>query len=117
MSKELSRALMCIKTKSGILIWVEKDRVKKFQEDLTKITAHFFAEFDGQTINTAEIEGIFSAKTLEDYRRIKNGEWQCSCGKWNKRNESCVCNERIPKDLKGFPPEWQEFKGKKFSSD
>lgn len=89
---QLAKQLMCIQMRSGVEIWVEKERVETLQDILTKITGSKFITFDDQTINTADIVGIFAANTMEAHTRRKNGQWQCSVrGEYHDRGEKCEC--------------------------
>lgn len=88
---ELSKNLMCVQMRSGVLIWMEKERVEKLQEILENITGTKFVNFDNQTINTADIVGIFAAATMEDFTHMKNGQWKCDSGKWHDKNVKCDC--------------------------
>lgn len=88
---ELSKNLKCIRTKSGIEIWVESERAQNLQDILENLKNHFFVAYEDQTINTAEIEGIFTAKTMDEYTRRRNGEWKCQKGEWHTKREKCDC--------------------------
>lgn len=99
MTTELTKSLMCIQMRSGVEIWLESDRVKILQNILEKITGSKFINFDNQTINTADIVGIFSAEAMADYSRRKNGEWKCQSNKWHQRGERCECLSLKDKQL------------------
>ena len=88
---ELSKSLMCIQLRSGVEIWVEQDRASKLQRILETMTGHKFVNFDDQSINTADVVGVFKASTMDEYTRRKNGQWKCDGGKWHDRGEKCVC--------------------------
>jgi hypothetical protein len=98
MANELSKALMCIQMRSGVEIWVEQEKVGDFQKDLEQTTQHFFARFAGQTVNTADVVGVFSASTMDEYTRRKNGQWKCDKGNWHDRGVKCDCPSRAEKD-------------------
>lgn len=91
MSNELAMDLMCIAMRNGVELWMESDKANKLQEALQGITQSKFVRYEGQTINTADIVGVFNAKTMEEYKRRKNGEWQCRYGNWHDRQQECSC--------------------------
>lgn len=79
--------------RSGVEIWIEAERAENLQNALQGITQSKFIRHDGQTINTADIVGIFYASTMAEHTRRKNGEWQCPSGTWHKRKEDCECTK------------------------
>jgi hypothetical protein len=100
---EVSKQLMCICIRNGTHLWVEKERVEQLQALLARTgNTSRFIDFDGQTINTADIVGIFTAETMSEVTRRKNGEWQCEYKKWHHKgdegeNEHYWCKEDAKK--------------------
>lgn len=88
---QLTKNLMCIQMRSGVELWVEGDRVATLQRMLETMSGHKFVNFDNQSINTADVVGIFSASTMEDMKRRKNGQWQCASQTWHDRGAKCEC--------------------------
>lgn len=88
---EVSKNLMCIVMRSGVQIWLEKERVEKLMEVLKTIKESKFIELDGETLNTADVSGIFKPGTMEDFTRRKNGYWQCDYRVWHEQREKCEC--------------------------
>ena len=82
---KLAKQLLCVCMRNGVQLWHEKERIEKLQSILEKSTGHHFITFDDQTINTADIVGIFSADTMQDLNRRKNGQWQCHVGTWHDK--------------------------------
>lgn len=93
MSQELAKPLMCVQMRSGVELWVEKGKAGKLQDVLQGITQSKFIRYEDQTINSADIVGIFEAKTMEELTRRKNGQWLCKAGNWHERKGECVCLE------------------------
>jgi hypothetical protein len=87
---QLSRNLMCIQIRSGMQIWVERERAENLMQILASGNTKFI-EFEGQVFNGADIVGVFKAQTMSEYTRRKNGEWQCKYDEWHKKNETCSC--------------------------
>jgi hypothetical protein len=73
------------------MLWIEAERAKTLQDVLDGITASKFIRFEGETFNTADIEGVYRANTIEEYTRRKNGQWKCEHGSWHERIEKCSC--------------------------
>ena len=95
MRTQLSHNLVCVQMRSGVEIWLEADKAETLQEALQNISQSKFIRHEGQTINTADIVGVFNASTMAEHTRRKNGEWQCSQAVWHKRNEKCACTRQV----------------------
>lgn len=91
MSNELSKKLFCVLMRSGVQIWVEQERAQNLQNALDAISSHKFVRFEEQTFNTADLEGVYSASTMQELTRRKNGEWQCQRGTWHQKKDECHC--------------------------
>lgn len=87
---QLSKNLMCISLRNGVEFWVEDDRAKNLKQILLTGDQKFI-ELDGELFNRADIVGVFSANTMADHTRRKNGEWKCGTGTWHKRKQDCDC--------------------------
>lgn len=57
------------------------------------MTSHKFIGVGENTINTADIVGVFQADELEEFSRKKNGQWQCKYDTWHDKGEECGCKE------------------------
>lgn len=105
MSKEVSKNLRCILMRSGVEIWAEQEKVATLENILKNLTESKFIGVEGQTINTADISGIFDARAMEEKTRRKNGQWQDNDGDWHNRGEQqCAnCGNIMPWGMKcGF---------------
>lgn len=91
--------------RSGVEIWVEHEKASTLQEIINNLTSSRFIHFEGQTVNTADIVGIFSAQTMDDHTRRKNGQWRCEYDKWHDRSQECACGRQ----------QYQKFEDGKFS--
>lgn len=91
MTKELSKSLFCVLMRNGVEIWMESERVEKLQALIENISGTKFINFDSQTINTADILGIFSAETMDEHTRRKNGQWKCENNFWHDHDTRCNC--------------------------
>jgi len=92
MENQVSKKLMCICLRNGVEIWEEEDKTEKLQKILDVIQKSTFVHFEKMSINTADIVGIFDAKTMEIYTKRKNGEWQCREQAWHTKFEkNCDC--------------------------
>lgn len=93
----ITKIQLCIQMRSGTELWLDEDRIRRIQSLLENIESSKFLNIDGQTINTADIVGIFDAKTMAELVRRKNGEHLCKHGVWHKRGDVCDCRP-IPED-------------------
>ena len=91
MSKEISKELTAVLMMSGVVMWVEAERATRLRAVLSSRDLPKFVEFEGELINTSSIEGVYSAATMADLQRRKQGQWQCQKGRWHDRNEKCEC--------------------------
>jgi len=87
MTTKLSKKIMCLLLRNGIQIWLEEEQIGKLNSILTGSSESKIIKFDGQFFNTADITGIFSAETMQDYNRHRRGQWQDKFGGWHDRNE------------------------------
>jgi len=85
--------------KSGLVHWVSKETGEKASEHVSVQTGHSFMrirELGGISINTAEMEGVYTHKQYEDMCRGHGGEWQCAYQNWHKKKGGeCHCREEI----------------------
>jgi hypothetical protein len=88
---ELTKGQSCILLRNGMQVWIDNDKAEKLQVILQDITESKFIKFEDKTLNTADITGVFTAFDLEEFNRIKNGEWKCKKGNWHAKGEDCRC--------------------------
>ena len=97
-NKEISKKLYCVQLRTGVEIWLEEDKINSIKNFLSEARSSHFLTFDnGEVINTADIAGIFSAQTMEELTRRRNGQWKCNHGYWHKRGEDCKCIGKLKK--------------------
>ena len=96
MTKEISKKLKCIVMRNSVEIWKEEERINDLIQGLVSGKKVGFIKIDDEIINSVDIVGIFTAQTMEDLTRRKNGQWQKD-GKWyNKGDRVCKCGNIIP---------------------
>ncbi len=93
MEKQITENLMCIVIRGGLEIWLEEKKIKNLQKILSQGRESKFIELDEETINTADITGIFTAQTMKEFAHRKSGEWKCGYGHYHKRGEHCAHGE------------------------
>lgn len=87
---DLSVKLMCIALRGGLEIWAEDEKIQNLKKIIMSSKESKFIELNNEVINTADITGIFEAKTMEEKNLIRNGYWKCKSGNyWHKRGEEC----------------------------
>ncbi len=89
---KVSKNLHCICLRNGVEIWIENDRLGKLKEAITASAGHKFVEIDDEFINTADLVGVFSATTMDEVARRKNGQWRCQHGVWHDKAKKCECH-------------------------
>jgi len=105
MSRELTNLQMCILMRNGMQIWIDKEKALKLQDILQGIDNNKFIRYENITINTADITGIFTPLDLDDFIKIKRGNWKCKRGNWHTKEQDCDC----PEDIKTFIIDGKEF--------
>lgn len=115
----LSKIQNCIVIRGGIHLWIPAEKMDDFDEACNLARSqNSMIRIKDQRINPADVVGVFTAVTMEETTRRKNGEWQCKVrGVWHNRGDKCSCksieaekitNERFKKfyEEHGFyPPE------------
>jgi len=91
---KITKQQRCIKMRNNTSIWIDTDRADNLSKALQSGTSGKFIEVGNNLLNIADIMGIFSPETLEEYNREKNGEWQCKYGNWHKRGQECNCSSK-----------------------
>lgn len=95
---ELAVDLMCVKMRSGVTFWVERARAERLMQLLESEVKTRFVRFEDEMLNVADVEGVYSAATMEDLERRKNGEWKCRiAGRWHDRFQKCECRPPAPR--------------------
>ena len=98
MSQEVSNQQMCVLMRSGIEIWIDKERANRLIVILNKLNKSIFIDFEDRCFNTADITGIFTPQDLEDLKRRKNGQYKCQWGIWHDKQEICNCKAEKEKN-------------------
>lgn len=90
---EISVKKSPIVMKNGLVHWVSGETHGRIQQALGAQQAHTFMKITelGVTVNTAEIEGVYTTEQYDDMTKIKQGDWQCSFRKWHKKKAECEC--------------------------
>lgn len=84
--------------KSGLVHWITDATAERIQQELETQTAHRFMKIRelNVTINTAEVEGMYTMEQYEDFGKVKQGMWKCEYGKWhNKGKRECECKSEV----------------------
>lgn len=82
--------------KSGLIHWVSIDTAERLQQQLQTQTAHSFVKLreSNMTINTTEVEGVYTMDQYEALSKVKEGMWQCIYRNWhNKGKRECECKK------------------------
>lgn len=90
---EITKSQHCIVIRGGIQIWIPSDRVLLFDKASQEARSRQgMISFGTERINPADVVGVFTAGTMEETTRRKNGEWQCKVrGVWHNRGDRCSC--------------------------
>jgi predicted transcriptional regulator len=89
--QEITKKQQMIQMRSGIELYIDEEKSIKLQRVLQEIKESKFIQFENQTLNTADIVGIFDIDTVENAKRQKRGEWQCEKGEWHAKFDKCEC--------------------------
>lgn len=93
MKEEIALQKVPVVMKGGLCHWVSPETCSRIQQALQSQTAHSFMRISelGITVNTAEVEGVYTPEQYAEMCRIKQGEWRCQSGRWHKKKEVCDC--------------------------
>lgn len=95
MTQEITKKQNIILMKSGLVLWVDKDRTDNLSTILESGSGHRFVKIDGRMINSAEMEGVYTPFEFEELQKIKQGYTMCVYKKWHARKEVCDCARDI----------------------
>lgn len=90
MTSEVSRPMKCIVMRNGVEVWTEAEKAERFEQDWVN-GLKGAVRFEGRTLNTADILGVFLPGDMEDLIRRKNRQWKCRHGEWHDIGEKCQC--------------------------
>lgn len=93
MSTEISKDRHVVVMKSRVPLFVDEETATRMQSALVGQEAHRFVRIAslGVTVNTAEIEGVYTPEKYEELVRAAGGEYRCARGAWHKRSSRCEC--------------------------
>lgn len=83
--------------KSGSVQWVTLETAERVESHLASQQGHSFIRLKDYdlTINSAEIEGVYTPEQYADIQKAKNGYWQCENKRWHFKREKCECATEI----------------------
>ena len=98
MNTEISKNLMCILMRAGVEIWLEEEYIKNLKAVMLSSKDSKFLEIGNEIINTADVVGVFEAKTMQEVTRRKNGQWKDDKGVWHDKGERLCpkCKQVLP---------------------
>lgn len=88
----------CIVMRNGIQIWTDARKAEQFERDW-RAGLKAAVGFEGRTLNTVDIIGVFMPEDMDDMTRRKNGQWLCQHGTWHDRGEKCACRPKEEREL------------------
>lgn len=88
---------MPVMMKSGLVHWVTLQTSERIQKQLQTQSGHTFMTISelSITINTAEIEGVYTLEQYESLINTKQGRYQCAYQKWHEKKALCECGKEI----------------------
>lgn len=89
----ISEGKLPLVMKSGVVHWITPDLHARLQTQLGSQSGHSFMKLTelNATINSAEIEGVYTLEQYADYGKVKQGMWQCEYRKWHEKKHVCEC--------------------------
>jgi len=94
MNQALSANLRCVVMRAGFFLWMEEAKAENLKKVLMQSNKTTFIEVDNRVINSSDIIGIFGPDEMDDYFRLKRGQWKCEYNIWHNRNDVCYCGRR-----------------------
>lgn len=111
-STSLDTPKKAIVMKSGLALWISTEKADQLEQALVAPGfQHFFVKLQelGQTINTSQVEGIYSMEKYDEILRIKSGSTKCAYGNWHDRREKCECRAEFFKKQSQLRTEREKF--------
>lgn len=102
MSQELQKfeGKKVVMMRGGLTHWVTDETAERLQNQLQTQSGHTFVKLKelGITINTAEVEGVYTLSQYEDVAKLKQGMFQCEYQTWHAKREECQCKKEREKE-------------------
>lgn len=83
--------------KSQIVHWLSIATAERIQKQLQSQSSHTFITITelSITINSAEIEGMYTLEQYESLVNTKQGKYQCAYRTWHEKRAVCECGKEI----------------------
>lgn len=84
--------------KGGLVHWITAETAERIQQQLQSQTSHTFMKISelNITINTAQVEGVYTMGEYSNIEKVKQGMWQCEYRNWhNKGKRECECQKEF----------------------
>lgn len=93
MNSELSKNLQCVLLIGGVEIWIEAERATNLER---MMETQKYIKLEGSTIAVSQIAGVFSPIHMDEFKRLKQGQWKClRGGKWHDKFKKCECKNIV----------------------
>lgn len=88
--------------KSKVPLIVKDETGRKIETHVQNQERHTFIRIEELdiTINTAEVEAIYTEKQYTEATRVKNGDWLCDRFNWHTKGEKCECRKREAEEIR-----------------
>ena len=90
MTTEIANKQKFVLMRNGIEVWADLEKAERLETDLAT-GLKGCVRFEGRSLNTVDIIGVFLPEDIQNLTRRKNGEWQCEQSRWHKKFEECDC--------------------------
>lgn len=90
-----------IMLKSGLTFDISPETATRVEQVLAGGEGHRFIKLTeaNATINTAEVEGVYTKAQYDDLSKLKQKMWQCSHRVWHKQREECECGRLVKEKI------------------
>lgn len=94
MTSEITKEQMCIFMRSGVEIWLDKEKAEKLMADMENGRIEKFFRVEGRLVNVVEMVGILTPADVRDIQQVRRGMWKCKYNIWHSKNDHCECGRR-----------------------
>jgi len=92
----MSKAV-CVLMRNGVEIWVTEDVADNILKGAER--GGKFFKIEDETINLADMTGIYSSQTMQERSKHKRGLWKSKGGDWYTRRENPFMDSYAPKEI------------------
>lgn len=89
---DITKKMYVVVTKRMGIFYVDESQAGKIISIINSNNPPKGFKIEDSFVETSDIAGVDPAWRYEENKRIKNGDWKCTQGKWHSKFDQCKCN-------------------------